>query len=266
MQRLYPDPASGLAPTTIYDDLRATLPPPPPHRPYLMLNMVSSVDGKTVVGGTVSALGSDVDHALMRALRAASDAVLNGAGTVRAERVSSQVDDARAAARAAAGLPAQPLAVVVTRSGDLPLDRRYFHDEAMARVIVAGAAAAEDPERRAALEASARLLVARTPDPDLGWALRVLREEHGVGYLLCEGGPHLNGELFRHGLVDEVFWTVAPKIVGGGEDLTLVEGPPLDGLPRLALVTAYLHEHELFLRYRAMSDERRATSGVASDE
>ncbi|HEX5502110.1 MAG TPA: dihydrofolate reductase family protein [Thermomicrobiales bacterium] len=255
MQRLYPDPADDLAPATIYDGLRASLPAPPPHRPYLMLNMVSSVDGKTVVRGTVSALGSDVDHALMRALRAASDAVLNGAGTMRAERVSSRVDDARAAARAAAGLPAQPLAVVLTRSGDLPLDRRYFHDEAMERVIIAGAGVAADPARHAALAARARLLVADTPAPDLRWALRALREEHGVGYLLCEGGPHLNGELFRQGLVDEVFWTVAPKIVGGGEALTLVAGPPLDGLPRLALVSAHLHEQELFLRYRVMSDE-----------
>ena len=88
------------------------------------------------------------------------------------------------------------------------------------------------------------------PEPDPAWALRALRDELGVRRLLVEGGPTLNGELLRAGLVDEIFWTLAPKVVGGGEELTMVAGPALPGPRRLALVSAYLHEGELFLRYR----------------
>ena len=126
MQRLYPDPAGGLNPDTIYDELHLHRPDPPADRPTVALNMVTSVDGKAAVAGSAAPLGSEVDHRLMRAIRAAHDAVLNGAGTLRAERVDPRVGPERAARRVARGARPEPLAVVLTRSGNLPLDRRYF--------------------------------------------------------------------------------------------------------------------------------------------
>ncbi len=250
MQRLYPTPAADLDPDAIYDDLRDQLPKPPAGRPYTMLNMVTSVDGKAAVRGKAAPLGSDLDHRLMRAIRAANDAVLNGAGTLRAEGIDSRVGAAWGARRAARGLPAQPLTAVVTRAGDLPLDRGWFRHEGIERVVLAGAGLAADPDRHAALAARARVILAPTPEPEPAWIARTLREACGVRYLLVEGGPHLNGALIAAGLVDEICWTLAPKIAGGGERLTLVEGPALPGLPPLALASAYLHEDELFLRYR----------------
>ncbi len=250
MRRLYPDPADGLDPESIYDDLCEQLPEPPAGRPSVVLNMVTSVDGKAAVGGSAAPLGSGLDHRLMRAIRAAHDAVLNGAGTLRAERIDPRVGAAWAARRAARGERPEPLAVILTRGGDLPLDRRYFRYSEVERVILAGAGL--PAERRAALGGVARLLLAPTPDPDPAWALRTLREECGVRHLLVEGGPATNGALFAAGLVDELCWTLAPKIVGGGEGLTLVAGPALPSMPRLALVSAFLHEDEFFLRYRVL--------------
>ena len=115
-------------------------------------------------------------------------------------------------------------------------------------MILAGAHLS--PGRREALAGVSRLFLAPGAEPDPAWALRTLREECGVRRLLVEGGPALNGALLAAGLVDEIFWTLAPKLVGGGERLTMVEGPALPAMPRLALVSAHLHEDELFLRYR----------------
>jgi riboflavin-specific deaminase-like protein len=251
MQRLYPTPASDLEPSAIYDDLWRELPEPPEERPYVLLNMVTSVDGKAAVAGSAAPIGSDVDHRLMRSLRAAVDAVLIGGGTLRLERVDPRVGAAWAARRAARAATPEPLAIVLTGAGDIPLDRRYFTFPDVPRLVICGAVT--PPERREALAERATLLVAPTARPEAGWALRQLRETYGVRHLLVEGGPTVNGELIAAGLVDELCWTLAPKIIGSGETLPLVAGPPLPTPSRLTLASAYLHEDEFFLRYRFIS-------------
>ncbi|MGN6810007.1 MAG: RibD family protein [Thermomicrobiales bacterium] len=249
MQRLFPQPTQEIVdPTTIYDDLWQRLPEPPADRPYVLLNMVTSIDGKAVVNGSVAGLGSDVDHRLMRALRAAVDAVLVGAGTFRADRVDTKVGADREPQRAARGLPAEPLGIVLSRSGDLPLNRRFFTGPGGNRLAIVGAGVA--PEQRAALAARTPLLVTPREAPDPRWVMGQLRHEHGVRHLLVEGGPALNGELFKADCVDEICWTLAPKLVGGGEDVTMITGPALPDLRRCTLVSAYLHEDEWFFRYR----------------
>ena len=91
---------------------------------------------------------------------------------------------------------------------------------------------------------------------DLVQGLRRLRENYGIRRLLLEGGPRLNYMFLREGLVDELFWTVAPKIAGTSHDLTLAEGPSLLlPLPRLQLVSLFQHGDELFLRYRVKALE-----------
>src|SRR3954447_18618629 len=253
MQRLYPNPASDLPPESIYDGLRADLPEPPTERPYVLLNMVTSVDGKAVLHGGAAGLGSALDHRLMRAIRAAVDAVMNGAATLRAERVDPRVGTERSAQRVARGQSPEPLAVLLSGSGDLPLDRRYFAHPGVPRIVLLGTAA--PAERQAALAERTQVIVAPTPQPDPTWALRTLRQDCGMRYLLVEGGPTLNGALIAAGLVDEVCWTLAPKIVGGGESLTMVTGPALPAPHRLTLRSAYLHEDEFFLRYRFVSGD-----------
>jgi len=252
MQRLYPDVANDLDPEAIYDALRDDFPEPPPDRPYLFLNMVTSVDGKAALHGSAGGIGSALDKRLMKAIRAACDAVLNGAATLRAEKVDPRVGATYVEARRARGLSPEPLAILLSRTGDLPLDRRYFTYPGVSRLIISGAGM--PAEQRAALSAHAELLIAPDEEPDLTWAMRTLREAHNVRYLLVEGGPNVNGKLFAAGLVDEICWTLGPKIIGGGESLTLVNGPAFSVPVPLTLRSAYLHEDEFFMRYRVRRD------------
>ena len=103
------------------------LPPPPPGRPYVVMNMVMSVDGKVVVEGTEQGIGSKIDQRLMRELRVNADVVLNGANTLRASGTSSRLgDEILEQIRTSRGKPRYPVAAVVSASGDLPLDKIFF--------------------------------------------------------------------------------------------------------------------------------------------
>jgi 2,5-diamino-6-(ribosylamino)-4(3H)-pyrimidinone 5'-phosphate reductase len=214
-----------------------------------VLTMFSTVDGKVALGGGAAGIGSQADHDLMRQLRARADAVMTGAGTLRAEDYSSRVPAAFVAARQARGQTDQPLAVVVSGSGQLPAERPLFWGEGFRRVLLTSAAGAAnlEPTQAARLEPC----IAGQDAVDLPAGLRALRTDLGVRWLLCEGGPHLNHSLLAAGLVDELFLTFAPKLVGSAGP-TIVEGPPFltPGGLALMLVTLYAVEGELFFRYR----------------
>ena len=100
---------------------------------------------------------------------------------------------------------------------------------------------------------------------DLFEALVKLRRRFGVEILLCEGGPHLSGQLFAAGLVDELFLSVSPAIAGGeaasSGDLRILAGPELDPMPELQLLGALECDSHLFLRY-GVSDV--ASAGVTA--
>ena len=87
---------------------------------------------------------------------------------------------------------------------------------------------------------------------DLPAALRKLRQERGIRYLLCEGGATLNDALLRAGLANELFLTLAPKLKGGAAVPTTVtgEGFPPGRFLALTLLSLYHDGDELYLRYR----------------
>src|SRR5205814_750199 len=93
----------------------------PAYRPYLFVNFVATVDGRAALDGRTQALGSEADLDMLLSLRAAADAVLIGSGTLRAEGYARLVrSPQRRAAREAAGLTSDPVAVLISRSLDLP--------------------------------------------------------------------------------------------------------------------------------------------------
>ncbi len=229
-------------------------PDPPADRPYVFVNMVTSVDGKVVIEGTEQGLGTRVDQQLMRELRFHADVVMNGAGTLRASGTSSRVGrEDLEERREREGRSRHPIAAVLSESGDLPLDRAFFTARDFDAVVFV--TESTPPERRAAIEATGRRVVVL---PDAGTPLamlRFMRHELGARRLLVEGGPTLNGALFAAGLIDEYFTTVGPVIVGGNGRLTPVRGdepPTLEGASRLALASAHVNPEtsELYLRYR----------------
>jgi riboflavin biosynthesis pyrimidine reductase len=80
--------------------------------------------------------------------------------------------------------------------------------------------------------------------------LRRLRSDFRVASLLCEGGPTVFGSLLQEHLVDELFLTLAPKLVGGGASPTISSGTELKELQPMELVWALEHDSALYLRYR----------------
>ncbi len=229
----------------------------PPERPYLVLNMVATLDGKAALGGRTAGIGGPADRELFHHLRTQADAVMAGAVTLRAERYGRIVrHPALREKRAREGLETDPLACVVSASLDglaeLPL--LAVPEQ---RVAVLTGASGELPPREARVEyVRAGRAEADGGEVDLRVALGRLRAEWGVRSVLCEGGPTLNAGLLRAGLVDELFLSLAPKLAGGADALTIVAGAQLPGLPELELVWLLERHGELFLRLRLGGRER----------
>jgi riboflavin biosynthesis pyrimidine reductase len=219
----------------------------------VVTNMVMSLDGSVVVEGTERGLGSAIDQALMRELRANADVVMNGAGTLRASGTSSRVGEEHQAARLARGQTAQPLAAVLSTSGDLPLERAFFTERDFEAMVYLADTA--PPPRRAAIEATGRAVAVLPSEGFVASVLRHMRHELGARVLLIEGGPHLNGALLELGAVDEYFLTLGPVVVGGNAPLAAAIGarpPTIAALTHLELVSGMFEPStsELYLRYR----------------
>jgi 2,5-diamino-6-(ribosylamino)-4(3H)-pyrimidinone 5'-phosphate reductase len=240
--RLYPLPSHELEPGTLYEDLE--LPPPARDylpRPYVVMNMVSSIDGSAVIGGKASQLGSDIDRQAMRTLRSKADAVMIGAKTLRAEKLSLGLDEFSTGP--------QPTAVIVTQTGDVPLETNLIATKDQEVLVVT---AQDTPERRISRlhEHASVLRVSASPSGgvDLEETLKALRAERGVEILLVEGGPNLNHSLISEGLVNELFLTLAPKLVGGISEHTVLDRQALAPV-ELNLLSVHLANSELYFRF-----------------
>ena len=241
LQRLYPDHGET-TPEELASGLRlGEL--APSGRPYLVLNMVSTLDGKATLDWRTKGISSDVDRALFHHLRTQVDAVMVGAGTVRTERYGriTKSDELREKRRAE-GLEPDPLAIVISGRLDLPADLPLLQEPEQ-RVLIATASDAE------LLGITAQVDYLRVGD-DLQLLAARLRDDYGVRSVLCEGGPTLNSHLLAAGVVDELFLTLSPKLVGGAAALTIVAGRELLEPSELSLVWALESNGELFTRWR----------------
>ena len=214
-------------------------------RPYVVCNFVSSADGKATASGRTAQLGGESDRVAFHLLRTQVDAVLAGTGTLRVERYGPLVRQPHLVEiRVAEGRAAQPLAAIVSRSGNVPFEIPLFADpESRIALYV--------PPGTAVPSCAAEVIVHELSgnESDFAAALRSLREDHDVRSLLCEGGPSVFNAMLDEGLVDELFLTLAPTLVGGGE-LGITAGAALRRLLPLRLVWVLGQDGTLFLRYR----------------
>jgi riboflavin-specific deaminase-like protein len=243
LRRLLPDFAET-TPLEQYTGLRLGE-KAPAERPYVVTNFVTSLDGRATLRGRAGPLGSALDKEVLHVLRTQADAVMIGAGTMRAECYGRLVPDPelRGLRERAEGLAHDPLAVIVTRSLDLPWECGLF-SSGWGRVLIATSSDEDIPELPTATR------VWRFADPvDPEELLRRLRSERGIRALLCEGGPHTHAQLFERHLLDEIFVTVAPKLAGGSGP-NLIEGALEEehGLEQVWLCEG--EGGELFTRYR----------------
>jgi riboflavin-specific deaminase-like protein len=217
----------------------------PVHRPYTVVNFVASADGHAAFRGRSRWLSDDADRELFHGLRERVDAVMAGTGTLRAERYGRMVrDPERRQRRAASGLNPEPLAVVFSRSGDVPTDIPLFSDPG-SRVAVFTPAALET----SGLAAEVGVVRLDPGQLTLTTMMRRLRSGYDVRTLLCEGGPTLFGALLQENLVDELFLSLSPKLTGGGTAPAITAGPELAELRMMSLVWALELDSALYLRY-----------------
>jgi riboflavin biosynthesis pyrimidine reductase len=232
--------------------------PPQDDRPWVLGNMIASVDGAaTDPAGRSGGLGGPADRQLFMAIRAVADIVLAGAGTVRTERYGpARLPPPLEEARLARGQSARPRIAVVTRSLALDLDLPLFREATdedrplvvtttagMDRVRSAGGATATQD-----LALVAEIVVAGDESVDWGTALRALRATARAGVLLVEGGPNTIGQVVAADLLDELCLTVSPQLVGAGGP-RIVNGVDWDAPRRLALDRVMADDDFLFIRY-----------------
>jgi riboflavin biosynthesis pyrimidine reductase len=246
MRQLFPTALDDVDPLDLYPgDHR----PRSPDRPWVLSNMVASVDGAVAIDGVSGGLGGEPDRLVFRAIRASCDWIIVAAGTARAETYGiPRSTDEVARRRAAVGRGRAPRLAVVTGSVDLdpglPMfaDRRPEEDPV---VVMTGAT--PPPDRVAALRGLAEVvsLDAERPTPRL--ALDEL-DRRGADVVLAEGGPSFNGQLVAEGLVDELCLTTSPHLVGGTSS-RIVAGSTGDRPAALDLVRLLESGGVMFARY-----------------
>ena len=185
---------------------------PPAGRPWVMANMVASIDGTYAVSGVSRALSSPEDRAIFSALRASADAVLVAAGTARTERYRRPTPVPELAAERLLTTSTQaPRLVVVSRSLSVPADQPFLWGPGQEPLLI-------HPEGAdtAGVPSGVELRAMGTGGVDLEAALRSLYND-GVRIVLCEGGPTLLGQLHALDLIDELFLSVAPLLVAGSQ-------------------------------------------------
>jgi riboflavin biosynthesis pyrimidine reductase len=238
-------------------------------RPTIVANFVTSLDGVVALGPSEPSAGggeisgfSDADRFMMALLRGLADVVVVGAGTVRvghshvwtAAHVQPVFAEAFAAWRSELWLATQPTTIVVTASGNLDATHTGLNTPDVP-VIVATTRAGAERLARFPFAPNVRIEVVGDETRVPAGALLELIRSTGARLALCEGGPHLFGELLRARLVEELFMTVAPQVAGRDavvHRLSLVEGTSFgEGRGRWAsLASVRRAGDDLFLRYR----------------
>jgi riboflavin-specific deaminase-like protein len=246
---LYPPPSFPLDPADIHADL--VLPRnSSAGRPYTVINAVSTLDGRAALEGKSSTVGSAADRVIMRNIRCAFDAVLVGAGTLRAENLDLAVPQGLAQRRREKGLHYQPIPIILMGASPLPKARRLYERKG---VVILGPRTVRAEQLPANASFRALPVGSGSSMVEIGVVLRVLGEEFEVRSLLVEGGPAVNHSFLLGDHVDELFLTLAPGISGGGDAPNIVSGPSTvsHGLRGARLVSVHaVAGGELYLRYR----------------
>ncbi|HLK38382.1 MAG TPA: dihydrofolate reductase family protein [Polyangiaceae bacterium] len=211
----------------------------PPPRPRVLCNLAPSLDGKIAPARKRAPFVMSrhpEDPARMHALRANADAVIIGASNLRADNPDL--------------LPSR-LRVVVTRSGAQISPAARMFDPALGGEAVVMHASSMPESKRAALRARATLVEAGPDAVDVVRLLAWLATERACRVVVCEGGGVLLAAFFEARAVDTAYLTLVPRVLGGADAPTMVEGRGFepDAIPDGRLASVEQVGDELFLRY-----------------
>ncbi len=204
----------------------------------VIANVAVTLDGRIAPSdGARVALGTPTDRARMHRLRLEADAILVGGATFRAWRLPLVAEPAMMLPLTeppAVDASRRWLNVVLTRGGELPTDARFWDDPRVDPLVLSGVEGAQPRGER----------VVRAD-----WGPAAVMAElatRGVRTLLLEGGAGVLGPFLAAGVVDELFVTLCPRLLGAG--LSVV--PELPGCPAtMRLRSCEAVGDEVFLRY-----------------
>lgn len=206
--------------------------------------MLTTLDGAIAgADGLSGSISSATDRLIFSEVRRLADAVLVGAGTIRAERYNPmKARPEYQEARSAAGLQPAPVVVIVSRTLDLPWQDPLFHESAQQPIVLTGS---HDPASSALKRAHAHADVQQVPDLEARTIIDAMHAR-GLSRIVCEGGPRLLTQLAAADLIDEYDITLAPILAGNGHGI--VDGP-LGEISRLRLAHALVDEGFVFTSY-----------------
>lgn len=219
-------------------------------RPYVLLSVATSIDGYIDdISPDRLLLSNDDDFDRVDQVRADSDAVLVGAGTIRADNPRLILrSEERKAARVERGLPEYPLKVTISSSGKLDADLKFWHhgDQKVVYTTDTGF-----DELSGTLSGLADV-VSLGPTVDFGALLDDLGNR-GVGRLMVEGGGTIHTAFLSAGLADEIHLAIAPLVVGqeGAPRFLNPAEYPGGSTRRMELLEARTIGDVVLLRYRA---------------
>ena len=213
--------------------------------------MAMSLDGKiSTRDGAGPRFASKADGIRLREIRTQADAILVGAGTIIADDPTFTEHGNFRQLRLERGLAPNPIKAVVSGSGSVPETARMFRPNRAPALVFTTERI--PPNRRERLQQVAEVHLVGETTVDFQRVIEILGERYKVKQLLIEGGGQVNFDLFRAGLIDEVYLTLCPKIIGGRDVPTIVEGDGFDflNIVDLELLDYRRVENEIFLRYR----------------
>ena len=262
-ERQWPDASAGADASTASD--ASTAPDASTARPYVVLSCGMSIDGYLDSPSPQRLLlSNDDDFDRVDAERAASDAILVGAATIRHDDPRLLVRSAtRRAERVARGLPASPTKVTLTRRADLDPGARFFAADDAEKLVYCASPALESARQRVGDRAT---VVDAGPACDLRrvWADLAAR---GIGRLMVEGGGTVHTQVLAADLADELQLVVAPFFVGSSRATRFVGDAafPFNEQRRARLAEVRQIGDVVLLRYALSPRFGQAADGVDHD-
>ncbi len=206
--------------------------------------MLTTLDGAIAgADGLSGSISSATDRLIFSEVRRLCDAVLVGAGTLRAERYNPmKARPEYQEARAAAGLQPAPVVVIVSRSLDLPWQDPLFHESFQQPVVLTDVHDATSPEL---MRAHAHADVQQIPNIDARTIIGAMHAR-GLSRIVCEGGPALLTQMATADLIDEYDITLAPLFTGQGSGIV---DSSLGTIRRLHCAQVITDDGFVFARY-----------------
>jgi riboflavin-specific deaminase-like protein len=206
-------------------------------RPFVFLSAAISLDGNiaTINGDTL--LSNSDDWIRVHRLRANSDAIMVGSGTIRADDSKLTVNESLIIGR----IEKHPIRVVVSSNGKIPLKSKVITHKPDILTLIATTSQCSLIQRKKLEKRGCQVIeCGKGPLTDLHQLLYILKTDFNVEKLMVEGGSHLNGELINQQLIDEIQLAIAPVICGQGVPLfTLSEVIPTFSMSPFFEIEAY---------------------------